>query len=244
MPRPLVLSRLYPAASAIHGRLLLLLLFIAAMAVLENGGDRWWADHLYALQGGSWRYRDAWWTSQLLHTGGKWLSVGASVLVAAGALWAWLRPGRAHWRRPLIYLLLSVALSTSLISLIKSTSAVACPWDLTRYGGQQPWLGLIQAWQTHGPVGGCFPAGHASAGYAWLALYFLAAAHAPQWRWPALLLGLGLGACFGLAQQLRGAHFASHDLASLALCWLCARTLAGWLLPPTLPPTQTPALNA
>jgi membrane-associated PAP2 superfamily phosphatase len=33
---------------------------------------------------------------------------------------------------------------------------------------------------------------------------------------------LGLGVIFGLAQQARGAHFLSHDLVSLGICWLCA----------------------
>ena len=28
---------------------------------------------------------------------------------------------------------------------------------------------------------------------------------------------------FGLAQQLRGAHFLSHDITTLVLCLLCAR---------------------
>jgi len=35
----------------------------------------------------------------------------------------------------------------------------------------------------------------------------------------ALPFGLLAGTVFGLAQQLRGAHFISHDVASLAVCW-------------------------
>lgn len=240
MPGLMPLPALYQPAIAVP-RMLPVLLLLAAMALLQHGGDRWWADHLYAWQGGQWHYRDAWWTSQLLHQGGKWLSVAAGLGVAGAALLACSRPGLAHWRRPLAYLLLSVVLSTVLVSLAKSVSAVDCPWDLARYGGQHPWLSLPRAWLARGPASGCFPAGHASAGYAWIALYFLAAARAPRWRWPALLLALALGAAFGLAQQLRGAHFASHDLASLALCWLCARTLASWLLPSS---PLAPAVNA
>ena len=34
-----------------------------------------------------------------------------------------------------------------------------------------------------------------------------------------LAIGLLAGMVFGLAQQLRGAHFLSHDVASLAVCW-------------------------
>ena len=241
MPGTTASSLRYPPSAGIGHLLLATLLFIAAMVLLTRGGDRWWADQLYALEGGQWRYRDVWWTSQLLHAGGKWLSVGAGLAVAIGLAVAWHRPALAHWRRPLAYLLLSVALSTALVSLIKSASALDCPWDLARYGGHHPWLSLAQAWRAHGPSSGCFPAGHASAGYAWIALYFLAAARAPQWRWPALLLALALGGVFGLAQQLRGAHFASHDLASLALCTLCAWALARWLLSSN---PARPAINA
>ncbi|RYE95440.1 MAG: hypothetical protein EOO41_05650, partial [Methanobacteriota archaeon] len=72
---------------------------------------------------------------------------------------------------------------------------------------------------------GCFPAGHASAGYAWVALYFCALALRPAWRMPALWMGIAAGLLFGIAQQLRGAHFLSHDLWSLAVCWGTALAL-------------------
>jgi membrane-associated PAP2 superfamily phosphatase len=38
-------------------------------------------------------------------------------------------------------------------------------------------------------------------------------------------MGLGTGVVFGLAQQSRGAHFVSHDVASAALVWLTCLTL-------------------
>jgi membrane-associated PAP2 superfamily phosphatase len=71
----------------------------------------------------------------------------------------------------------------------------------------------------------CFPAGHASGGYAWLALYFFLLAVKPQWRGWGLAVGLGAGLVFGISQQLRGAHFISHDLAAIAICWTCAVVL-------------------
>jgi membrane-associated PAP2 superfamily phosphatase len=37
--------------------------------------------------------------------------------------------------------------------------------------------------------------------------------------------GLAAGLIFGLAQQLRGAHFLSHDLWALAISWLVALAL-------------------
>lgn len=66
----------------------------------------------------------------------------------------------------------------------------------------------------------CFPAGHASAGYAWLCLYYFALLWRPSWRWAGLWIGLGAGLVFGISQQLRGAHFLSHDVATALICWL------------------------
>jgi membrane-associated PAP2 superfamily phosphatase len=118
----------------------------------------------------------------------------------------------------------SVTLATLAVSLLKSLTRMDCPWDLLRYGGTRPFIGMFEA--RHGlAASGCFPAGHASAGYAWVALYFAALAARPAWRWAGLAIGLAGGALFGVSQQLRGAHFLSHDLWSLATCWLVALAL-------------------
>jgi len=69
------------------------------------------------------------------------------------------------------------------------------------------------------PRGVCFPAGHSSAGFAWVSLYFFALLVHPAWRWRGLAVGLVAGGVFGLAQPLRGAPFLSHDLWTLATCW-------------------------
>jgi membrane-associated PAP2 superfamily phosphatase len=126
------------------------------------------------------------------------------------------------WRRPLACLALSVLLSTLLVAWIKSWSNVDCPWDLVRYGGQHAYVDLFAARLAQPSTGRCFPAGHASAGYAWMAAYFLLLAVRPAWRRYGLSAGIVLGLAFGFAQQLRGAHFLSHDLWSAALCWLVA----------------------
>jgi membrane-associated PAP2 superfamily phosphatase len=65
----------------------------------------------------------------------------------------------------------------------------------------------------------CFPAGHASGGYAWLAFYFLGVYKQSAWRWVGLGFALSIGLIFGVSQQLRGAHFITHDLWTLGICW-------------------------
>ena len=73
-----------------------------------------------------------------------------------------------------------------------------------------------------GGSGHCFPAGHASAGFGFLGGWFALHRHLPRlagfWFLGALILGL----TFGIAQQLRGAHFMSHTLWTAWICWMVA----------------------
>ena len=109
--------------------------------------------------------------------------------------------------------------STLSVSALKATSNMDCPWDVQGLGGERPHLTLYDARPHDLPHGRCFPAGHASGGYAWVALYFAFLMIRPRWRWRGLATGLGVGLTYGIAQQLRGAHFLSHDLWSVFLVW-------------------------
>lgn len=199
------------------------LLALAALFVVANlwRADLWLADRLYAWEGHAWMLRHAGWT-RYVHLLGRDASTAAWLVVLAAWLIASLRAGWAQLRRPLLYLLTATAVPTLLVAALKHGSNIDCPWDLARYGGTRPYLGLFELRPTDLGRGLCFPAGHASAGYAWLALYFFLGVVQPCWRRAGLAVGLGLGLLFGISQQLRGAHFLSHDLATLALCWTCA----------------------
>jgi membrane-associated PAP2 superfamily phosphatase len=197
---------------------------LASAVLMGAGGDQWIADALYRMEGGHWLLKDHWFTSSVIHRVGKWLSTAAAVSVLVLAVVAWCKPRLKGMRWSLTYLAASIAVSTSLVSLLKSWTAMDCPWDLSRYGGTQAMIGLFES--RHGmAASGCFPAGHASAGYAWVALYFCALSLRPAWRFTGLFTGLAAGLIFGIAQQLRGAHFLSHDLLSLAVCWVSALAL-------------------
>lgn len=197
-----------------------LLAVLATSAVLMvGGGDQWLADQFYRMQGHHWVLQNAWATSQLIHKGGKWLSAAATLLAIVLCFHAWRHERAAAWRWPLLYLVLAVALGTGVVSLLKSVTNMDCPWDLARYGGLREYVGLFAARPQGMPRGVCFPAGHSSAGFAWVSLYFFALLVRPAWRWRGLAVGLVAGGVFGVAQQLRGAHFLSHDLWTLATCW-------------------------
>lgn len=194
--------------------------WLLALAASRGGIDLAVADALYAWRGHAWLLRDAFATEALLHRGGRDASALLWVIVLAVAAAAPALRIPAEARAALLRLAISAALSTLLVSLLKAGSPVDCPWDLQRYGGGHGYAPLLST--APGAHGGCFPAGHASAGYAWVAAWFTASSLAPRWRWPVLAAALATGAAFGIAQQLRGAHFLSHDLATLGTCWLVA----------------------
>ena len=201
---------------------------LAAFAVLAalfetTPLDPWFADRLFALQGGEWALRDHWFTYEVMHHYGKLAVIAFGGVVLALALASCCVPRLKPWRWPLAYLVAGLVLVPAIISLGKHFSDVPCPWDLARYGGDLPWRHSLEypfAWMgLH--VRSWFPAGHAAGGFGLLVVYFAAWRYARRPAW-FLLPGLVTGVAFGFAQQLRGAHFVSHDLWTAALAWFLA----------------------
>ena len=214
-----------PAASRFYRNHLLLPVAAAfgfsVMLILLHG-DFWLADWFYALQGHAWTLKSHPLTESLVHVGGRTASIVAWLLVFAAYLWSCFDVRLASWRRPLAYLALTTLLATAVVAGAKSVSGMDCPWDLQRYGGDRAFVSLFAHRPATMPAAACFPAGHASGGYAWVTLYFFFLATRPRLRWVGLSLAVAVGATFGFAQQLRGAHFLSHDLWTLVICWLVA----------------------
>lgn len=149
----------------------------------------------------------------VLHSGLKYLSV-----------WLWLgllvftvvrRRTPGHGQR--VYVLVTALLAALLVSVLKSHSTHSCPWDLQDFGG--PYTDLT------GP-GRCFPSGHASVGFMWIALLFAPMALAFLKRWQVWLFVVCMGALASFVQIARGAHFLSHVLATAWVCWAVAQCAA------------------
>lgn len=192
---------------------------LAMVWLMGYHGDFVIADRLYAWHGGAWTLRYHWLTTGWIHTGGKRLSSVMFLFFTVMAMLIWRRPDWRVWRRPLIILLASVLLCTTLVAVIKRLVPMFCPWSLARYGGSETLVGLFQAWPAGIRPNACFPAAHASTGFAWIALYFFFLQVAPRWRGWGLAVGLTMGVVFSVSQELRGAHFLSHDLTTIMICW-------------------------
>lgn len=185
------------------------------------GLDQFLADLIYRWEGSQWHLRDEWLTAVFIHKGGEYLSITILLVVITLLFVSYRSPTVAAWKEKLWYLLIATTSGSLVVSLGKTITHISCPWDFSRYGGKQEYLPLIeQLWERNGSE--CFPAGHASAGFAWVSLYFVGLHLRSAWRWPALFFALSLGIVFGISQQLRGAHFISHDLWSFGLCWMAS----------------------
>lgn len=194
-----------------------LIFFSAGVELL--GLDKAIADMIYKMEGGQWTLKDAWITSVFVHQYGKYFSISIALTILLFLVCSYWVMALANWRITFRYLLTASVGGTLVVSVGKTFTHVSCPWDFSRYGGSLEYISLIeQLWVRNGSQ--CFPAGHASAGFAWVSLYFVGIHLRASWRWWGLIAVMLLGLLFGISQQLRGAHFISHDLWSFGTCWM------------------------
>jgi membrane-associated PAP2 superfamily phosphatase len=166
-----------------------------------------------------WIGADSWAITDLIHTGGRWTIRVVLALGLASWIATFVRSDWRSLRRPAAYFTIAGLLSIGVVGLLKVLTNVDCPWDLAPFGGRFPYVELFADRPDALRAGQCFPAAHASSGYALLALYFVFRERYAALAKLGLALGLVTGLTFGLAQQARGAHFVSHDLWSAFLVW-------------------------
>lgn len=164
-----------------------------------------------------WRHR--WLTDTVLHQGGRLIGWAALALLVADLVSPVIDGPATHerWRALLVTLVALVA-----VPALKRVSATSCPWDLAPFGGSVPyvphwWFGTLD-----GGPGHCFPSGHAVSAFAFLGAATAWRRARPQLARTATAAIMVLGAIFGTAQLVRGAHFVSHTLWSAWLCWVIA----------------------
>jgi membrane-associated PAP2 superfamily phosphatase len=200
---------------------LLLFLLVAALAAttsLDESVERAWA---FNAQLGRFigTGPGEWWARELIHRTGGDVMRGLGLLL----LLSWvatlgmetLRP----WRRPASFMVLSIALGTGTVSLLKETTNVDCPQALAEFGGHHPYVHLLAPRPPALPQARCFPGGHSSSGFALFALYFLYLARSRRLARASLTLALVVGGVFAFGQEARGSHFLSHDIWSAAIVW-------------------------
>ncbi|VTU42774.1 phosphatase PAP2 family protein [Variovorax sp. RA8] len=162
--------------------------------------------------------RDNGFLVHVMHEGARALSWLLLVALVAAVRWP-VGVLRRLQRRERAQLAVTVLAGVLVVSLVKQASATSCPWYLKAFGGVADYVSHW-AWRLRdGGPGGCFPAGHASAGFAYVAGWFVLRRASPSAARAWLAGALAAGLLLGLAQQLRGAHYMSHTLWTAWLCW-------------------------
>lgn len=170
-------------------------------------------------------WRRSWFATDFMHGSVKNVLNWIGYLILAVALLDLAYPiGRLTplARMQLRIVALALLIAPLIVNTLKQASSLHCPWSIDRYGGSEPLLRVLD-WVPPGwHAGHCFPAGHASTGMWLAALAVFWLPHNPRRAFAVFLGGSGVGLVLGWVQQMRGAHFLTHTLAT---AWITSAVL-------------------
>lgn len=125
--------------------------------------------------------------------------------------------------RELGYLAGVMILIPTVVATLKGITNVPCPNNLQLFGGKFEYLTLWQDIMSHSGQK-CFPAAHASSGFALYAWAFLPSLKQKRWQ---IAIGVTLLAwIMGLYKMAIGDHFFSHTLVSMLMAWAICSGIA------------------
>lgn len=123
------------------------------------------------------------------------------------------------YRDGLLIVWLSIAIVPLIIGTLKANTNVPCPCDFTYFGGEYPYIKVLDSMpQEIVKKFKCYPAGHASGGFALMSLFFLFKER--KNRFIALGVAITIGWSMGLYKMLIGHHYLSHTVITMILAWL------------------------
>ena len=164
----------------------------------------------------------------LFYDGIKRALIIVAILVLLTLILFWKKPFMQGYKKGLIIVLLSALLVPAVASGLKRETNMPCPKDEVHYGGVYPrtavWEKYPQEFTLTHHRSKCWPAGHASGGFALMSLFFLF--RKKRNRYIALGLALVIGWSMGLYKMLIGDHFFSHTVITMVLAWFLILVIA------------------
>ncbi|RUO79903.1 PAP2 family protein [Idiomarina tyrosinivorans] len=177
-----------------------------------------WTSLLYQWEGSDWVLRNNFWFEQIFHNDIRWVNYLAVVVVILSVFNAAIFAKSRWLLRDRLLLFVSLLFCFGLVAYLKQITNMDCPWDIVDFGGNRDYYGIFSIKPESAPMGHCYPAGHASIGYAWISLYFYWHRRRPQAAKVGLAIALIAGIVLGIVQQLRGAHFFTDDITTAFVC--------------------------
>jgi membrane-associated PAP2 superfamily phosphatase len=157
----------------------------------------------------------------VFYDGIKRLLIIIGVVVLVGLIIGWKRPSLQPYRRGLIILLASSIVVPLIVGSLKAVTNMPCPKNVEIFGGTYPHTCV---WESYGKrecpkeKQKCWPAGHASGGFALMALVFLFQRRRAKVL--AMSSAVMIGWSMGTYKMLIGDHFFSHSVITMVLAWL------------------------
>lgn len=125
------------------------------------------------------------------------------------------------YKRGFLIVCLSAISVPLAVSSLKIITNIPCPKNIFRYDGNYPYVTLLSKRPDnyqHMKKMRCFPAGHASGGFALLSLFFLFEKR--KNKIIAFSSAMIVGWSTGMYKVLIGDHFISHTIVTMILAWL------------------------
>ncbi len=126
-----------------------------------------------------------------------------------------------EYKTGLIIILLSAIFVPLIIGSLKAITNTPCPCNIVHFDGIYPETKVFDSYPKEFAQRSkvkCWPAGHASGGFALMALFFLFKTPTNQKR--ALIGALIIGWSMGTYKMILGDHFLSHTIITMIMAWL------------------------
>ena len=125
------------------------------------------------------------------------------------------------YKKGLIIVLLSAIIIPITIGSLKAVSNTPCPKNIDFFGGNYPNIKVFESYPSNfvqEKKAKCWPAGHASGGFALLSLFFLFKKRKNK----ILIVSFSfvLAWSMGLYKMLIGDHFLSHTIITMIIAWI------------------------
>lgn len=125
------------------------------------------------------------------------------------------------YKTGLLIIVFSAIFVPTVIGGLKAITNTPCPKNINHFNGCYPYVKVFDPYPStfhQKEKVECFPAGHASGGFALLSLFFLF--KSKKNRLIALLFAIITGWSMGIYKMLIGDHFFSHTFITMILAWL------------------------
>ena len=190
--------------------------------------DIWVQNYLYSVELQQWILnRDEPLSKLIFYDGIKKVFILLIILLIIVLLFIKKNKLIQKYQQGLIIVCISAILIPLVITSLKAITNMPCPKNLALYGGTYPYVTVLSTYpkefhQTKRIK--CYPAGHASGGFALLSLFFLFKSR--KSKFIALASVMVLSWSIGIYKMLIGDHFLSHTLVTMILSWLIILMIA------------------